>query len=929
MSTPPIHLVSATRVGPGAFGKDTLLGRSLQQPQHRSILPVIAHANRDPLAVAYNDAAPAEALLIFCHDDVDLGPEPLGPQLDAALREFDLVGVAGNQRRQSGQMAWWLAGASLQWDNPQLSGSICHGQPGAAKEVRYGSAPMPVELLYGVFLAARAGVLQKAEVRFESRFGFHFYDLDLCRTARQKGLRLGTWPLRLVHASGGEAFTIPWLEALERYQSKWHEPRRAPEVDRYVRFRQGRAFERDRRWAEAETIYQQLLAEQPRHSGLLLRLSAVQHQQGKTQGALAALDAVLAMDPGLARAHANRGTLLQWAGDLDGAAASLRQALTLQPSLERAADNLLLLARQLQTVGRLADAVEAQRAVLRAAPTRPDMLLELGSTLMAQGRVEAARACFARLLRHHPQYPGAQFQLALALESLGDIDGALELLQCALAADPESAEVRLAFELARLQGCDWDDYDQRMERLRASLEAWLEMPNAPALSPLRPLYFPLPLAVQRRISERWSAAQGRGATLAAAAPTAVAIPPAANPAAAKLPVANQPGANQPEEPRSRRLRIGYLSADFRNHAMGTLIHGLFRHHDRERFEVFAYAINDVCDAYTRSVQQGVEHFSVVTSDTNEQLADRIRADQIDLLIDLMGHTHHSRPGVLALRPAPLQLHYLGFPGPLGCRFIDGVIADAWLIPPEQEASYGERIHRLPWGFVSSPAPIEDHQPAPAETFDPPPTRASLGLNPEQVVLACFNRAEKIDPGSFRRWLEVLQAAPQAVLLLVIETPIAQQRMRQRAVEASIDPARLVFIAQVASHAFPVLCRQADLLLDTALYGVGATGVAALAAGLPLITCPGTSFASRMGASLCAAAGLQELICSSPEAYTALAIELAQQPNRLRRLREQLGNTQAPSPLFDTANWVSHLEALLQQLITPDDTSLGLQQASGL
>ena len=157
--------------------------------------------------------------------------------------------------------------------------------------------------------------------------------------------------------------------------------------------------------------------------------------------------------------------------------------------------------------------------------------------------------------------------------------------------------------------------------------------------------------------------------------------------------------------------------------------------------MFAYAIKDLCDAYTRSVQQGVEHFTVVASDTDEPLADRIRADQIDVLIDLMGHTHPSRPGVLAQRPAPLQLHYLGFPGPLGCRFIDGVIADGWLIPPEQEAGYGDRIHRLPWGFVSSPPQMEDDQQALPDSPDQPTTRASLGLNPEQVVLACFNRAE--------------------------------------------------------------------------------------------------------------------------------------------------------------------------------------------
>jgi predicted O-linked N-acetylglucosamine transferase (SPINDLY family) len=226
----------------------------------------------------------------------------------------------------------------------------------------------------------------------------------------------------------------------------------------------------------------------------------------------------------------------------------------------------------------------------------------------------------------------------------------------------------------------------------------------------------------------------------------------------------------------------------------------------------------------------------------------------------------------------------------------------------------------------SPAPMDDDPQALPESPDPPPTRASLGLNQEHVVLACFNRAEKIDPGSFNRWLAVLQAAPQAVLLLVIEPPGARQRLRQRARDAGVDPARLIFTAQVSSQAFPSLCRQADLLLDTALYGVGATGVAALAAGLPLITCPGSSFASRMGASLCAAAGLEELICPTPQAYTALAIELAQQPSRLRQLSEQLCNNQEPPPLFDTAAWVGPLEALLQQLMALNDTSVELRNA---
>jgi predicted O-linked N-acetylglucosamine transferase (SPINDLY family) len=364
-----------------------------------------------------------------------------------------------------------------------------------------------------------------------------------------------------------------------------------------------------------------------------------------------------------------------------------------------------------------------------------------------------------------------------------------------------------------------------------------------------------------------------------------------------------------------RLRIGYLSADFRDHAMGSLVHGLFAHHDRSRFEVFAYSIADLCDAYTRSVQAGVEHFSMVASDTAEQLADRIRADRIDVLIDLMGHTHHSRPGVLALRSAPLQLHYLGFPGTLGADFIDGVIADAWLIPPKLEPGYRERVHRLRWGFVSSPPPLEDSRTAEkAAPSCQPLCRRRLGLPDTAVVYACFSRPEKITPSRFNIWLEILAAVPRSALLLTLENPLARERLQRRAEDAGVDPGRLVFAAKVPSRVFPDLCRQADLLLDTAPYGVGATGVTALRAGLPLLTCPAATFASRMGASLCAAAGLEDLICASPTAYREKAIALGTDLEELRRLRQRLLEGQDYLPLFDTAGWVRNLEALLLRLL---------------
>jgi predicted O-linked N-acetylglucosamine transferase (SPINDLY family) len=257
-----------------------------------------------------------------------------------------------------------------------------------------------------------------------------------------------------------------------------------------------------------------------------------------------------------------------------------------------------------------------------------------------------------------------------------------------------------------------------------------------------------------------------------------------------------------------------------------------------------------------------------------------------------------------------------------------VIADAWLIPPEHEIHHRETVHRLPWGFVSS-GPLPEHAasakplapdtdtPALAPTAAAPPSREALGLPDDAVVYACFNRPEKITPAVFDGWLEMLRQVPGSVLWVVDDHPLVEQRLRARLAAAGLEPARLVVSPKVDSAAFAHYCSLADLLLDTSPYGSGATAVTALAAGLPLLTCPGHTFASRMGASLCAATGLQELICPTPEAYQERAIALGRQPAELERLRCQLRERHSELPLFDTAAWVGHLESLLERLLVAE------------
>ena len=876
-----------------------MLGQCLTRPEHKGYDSVIQYNNREPLAITYNAAienSPPNTLLVLCHDDVDLGPDNLGAELNKALARFDVVGVCGNQRHQPGQVAWWLDPQNDQWDHAYLSGAIRQGTPGSAKTAVFGPSPVPVQSLDGVFLATRADILQRSGVRFDPRFSFHHCDLDFCRSATEARLSLGTWPLPLLRANGEMSSGKSWNRSKQICLRKWgelrppYQPVDTPQNQLQILFRLAREREKAQAWPEAEQLYRQLLQIRPNLGPAQLQLANVLHQQHRANEAISCLDALLsATDHSCssdlrARAHTNRGTLRQLQGELDAAVADHSQALRLQPALTIAGDNLLALAQQLRSLGFSHQALEAQRVILRATPQRPDLLLELGSTLMELGRVEAALPCFRRLLRQRPRLPEGHYQLGEALAALGHTEDGIQALETAHKLNTKATDVLTSLEWHRLSLCEWDDYDRRATQLLKQLECYAESTHGPLVAPLRASLFDLPNELHRRLGERWSE------------------PTRARMAGRQLPL-------PPPRGREQRLRIGYLSADFRDHAMGNLIHGVFSQHDRKRFEVFAYSLSDFSDPISAAIRSGVDHFRQVMSESSEAIAQLIRTDGIDVLIDLMGHTHHGRPSVLASRPARLQLHYLGYPCSLGADWIDGVIADSWLIPPDHESHYLETVHRLPWGFVSS-GPVKK----PSSPVSPQLNRQEVGLPENAVVFACFNRPEKITPMRFDRWLEILHQLPDALLWMINDHPRVQERLSCRVAAAGLESRRLVFSPMLESARFAQACSLADLLLDTSPYSSGATAVTALAAGLPLLTCPGDSFASRMGASLCAATGLNELICSTPEAYQQKAIDLGRKPAELQRLRCHLLDRHDELPLFNTVAWVGHFENLLEQLL---------------
>lgn len=887
--SPSVLLASATRLDAEAFARDSLLGRALALPAHADLGRCIGFANREPLAHTYNRAlaqADDDAVVLFCHDDVWLGEAPLLPALSEALQRFDLVGVAGNARCSPGQQVWWRNPADGAWDHPHLVGRIRFGSPEAALDQPYGPSPAQAALLDGVALAGRAAVLRNGGLRFDPLLPFHFYDLDLCRQAERAGLRLGVWPLDLIHASAGNASTQAWKATLLLYQNKWeapdHEPG-SPEALRWA-YGQARAHQILEQWPEALAGYEAVLARDPQHGRALQQRALVLHRLERHSEALACLDAALAGDPANATALANRAALLQAMGDPSAAEAALVKALAQRPEDAALTHRLAALLVQQH---RSQEAVEALKRVLRLDRHHWEALLQLGGLLMEAEQFGLARSCFQRVLAREPGHGAALFGLGQCQEALGQPEAALATYSRGLDLAPDDLNLLAMVESVRLGLCLWDDHDERMQRLAAKVHQQLdaEVP-VPMAVPMRLLGLPLPFELPRQVGARH--AEAIAATMA--------------------PLVLEPA--QPTPASGRPLRIGYLSADFRCHAMGGLIHGLFAQHDRRHCVPIGYMLAASRDRYTRSVARGCERLRDVSQLGSEALARLIRDDGIDVLVDLMGYTHQGRPSALALRPAPLQLHYLGYPASTGAPFIDGIVADPWLIPPELEHGYSERVLRLPHGFVCSPRLPPD----PGEPLPPIPSRMSLGLEPDQMVFACFNRTVKFDPHRFSAWMEILQAVEGSALLLVAGDACTQRRLREVAAGQGVEPGRLVFADRSPAAQFPDLCRVADLFLDTPHYGAGATGAMALQAGLPLLTRPGESFLSRMGASLCAAVAMEDLICPTSEAYIARAIALGRDRDQLQERRRRLLDPSTPLPLFDTAGWVRHWEDLLHSLV---------------
>jgi protein O-GlcNAc transferase len=582
--------------------------------------------------------------------------------------------------------------------------------------------------------------------------------------------------------------------------------------------------------------------------------------------ALAAYERASSLAPELAGAWLERGNLLARRGDPEGAFAAYDRALRLKPDLVEAwVGRGNIRAERKQYEGAL-------EAYARALATKPDLV----EAWLGRGRVFIALKQYDEALLVYDNALALNPDSTEALVGCGDIctvllryEDAYAAYNRALRIRPDLGEFGGRRLLAKLFLCEWSGLDDDVSHFLATLRS-----GEPTGSPL------LLFAVQSSQADQLQAAKSY---------------------IGQLP--SFPALWSGKAYGHDRIRLAYLSSDFRDHAVTQLIVGLFEEHDKSLFEVTAisFAAEESASDEVARIRGACERFIDVRLSTDEQVAKMIQQFEIDIAIDLNGITRNSRPNILSRRPAPVQVNYLGYAGTMAAPYIDYIIADSMVVPRDQFAFFSEKVVWLPDSFM-----VNDSRRRVAEVT---PTRSECGLPEKAFVFCCFNNAFKIAPDIFKIWMRILKATPNSVLWLSELGATASANLRREAESNGVSSDRLIFATRTPSVADHLArLRQADLFLDTLPYNAHTTAADALWIGVPVLTCPGPTFPGRVAASLDRAIGLSELIVPSLEEYEKLALALARDPARISALKAKLAHHRGTQPLFDTKRFARNIEA---------------------
>ncbi len=634
--------------------------------------------------------------------------------------------------------------------------------------------------------------------------------------------------------------------------------------------------------ADATLAFEKTVKLGPDWSVAWSNLGCAQFGNDDTEKAMRSWQMAIELDPTNAMAHLHRGRVYQSRSNWQMAIEAYEMALRHAPQMAAAHVDLGIC---MQHTNNLEAALDHFKAALAINPGQIKVWHLLSAVYVELDRIDDVVAVYRRLLSQNPADHEVHYNMAVALSKKWLIDDAIVHCRKALEINPAFSKATLGLLKLAQYGCDWqldDEMAPLLDRITAESIAQSKKPDE---DPFLNLHRHADPEKNLAVARAWSQA-------------------------VKVTIGNwdqRPVFEHRPRSRSHKIRIGYLSGDFKDHAMAYHIRGLLRNHDRQRFEVYGYATNrDNGTPYRNELIQYCDQFIPIHALDDKQAANQIYRDRIDILVDLSGHTLGNRMAILALRPAPVQVGYLGFLGTSGADFIDYFITDAVVTPAEQTAYFSEHLVFLPHCYQ-----VNDDM---LQISEHPMHRKHFGLPDDKLVFCCFNQPQKINRLTFCTWMDILQQTPDSILWLHDHNARSKANLQNAALAAGVDPQRLVFSGSMSIGLHLARLQLADLALDTFTYNGGSTTANVLWAGVPLIALMGNHIVSRMSASALMALGLDELVVRTRASYIEKAVELALDKARRETVKNRLALAKKQAPLFNTALFTRHIEAAFETML---------------
>lgn len=581
----------------------------------------------------------------------------------------------------------------------------------------------------------------------------------------------------------------------------------------------------------------------------------------------------------------NMALLYEKIGDVGKAIDSYKNALALNPNNPASINNL---GNIYNNIGQNKLALECFNRLVEIGHNEYYVYNNIALVYKKLGLLPQAAEAIEKSLRFNPQNYQPYHNAALICAAMGNKQNAIACYEVALRFAPGNAQIISEYRDLCVNVCDWKKYEELDKHFNELVKSGV---NGGTVSPMSNIQKNINLQENLDCALQYTAEQVRG-----------------------ILQANQPFKHNVESRRSRRkIKLGYLSSDIKDHPVAHLMRGVFKNHNKDEFEVFLYSSsednpNDT-SGYREAIKESCEHFIDIRNDSNIEVASKIYEDGIDVLIDLNGHTGLSRLEALALKPAPIQINYIGYIGSMGADFIDYIITDKIVTPTEHQEFYTEKFLYMPNCYQAN----DDSLAISGMEM----TRADFGLPEDGFVFCSFNQTYKIEPVLFKAWMNILKRVPGSVLWLYkgsiyINDNLAKENLFKHAAEAGVDPKRLIFADGMMIDKHLKRVGLADLALDTRIYNGGTVTSHTLWAGVPVVTLMGGHFASRMASSIVSSVGMPELITHTPEEYEEFAVKIATTEGAAAALKDKLAENIATKPLFNTKQFTKDIESLYKQ-----------------